>query len=898
MARSQRKHPGSGCPAATGKPARLADLLDGRRVTPMLRQFLEMKQQAPDALLLFRMGDFYETFFEDAEVAAEVLGLTLTARDKSGDNPIPMAGVPHHAVRGYVNRLIEAGFKVAIADQMEDPKLARGIVKREITEVITQGTVFDPENLDVRNANYLAAVAMGRTGTLGVAFIDVSTGEFACTELRDARELALELARLSPVELICPEALGGTDLLEAAEEVLDARLDTVPDHAAALGTARQDLCELFEVADLAGLGLAEHTAGVQAAGVILYYLRCSRIEALAHVRRLRPYQLSSFMVLDPATRRNLELFRTMAEHKRSGSLLGLLDRASTGMGSRRIRRWIGAPLLDPSQIDARLDAVALLVGSGELREQLVDRLRHVQDVERLAGKAVAGKASARDLVALRRSLEQAPAIDVLLDREDARALPFFAPLPDLEELATDIEETLSDDPPAGLKEGGLIRRGCDAGLDELVDLSREGKGALARLESEEREATGIGSLKVRYNRVFGYYIEVTRANFKHVPEHYIRKQTLANAERYYTPELKEFEAKVLGAEERRTALEYELFCQLRDRVAARARELGGLADRLADIDAVLTFAELAVRHGYVRPDVDDGTRIELEASRHPVIEQMKLGERFVPNDVVLDRAENQLIIVSGPNMAGKSTVMRQVALVVLMAQIGCFVPAKRARIGVADRIFTRVGASDNIARGQSTFMVEMAETAAILAGATERSLAILDEIGRGTSTFDGVAIAWAVAEHIADRIRCRTMFATHYHELAELAGTRDHVANYNIAVSEMGGRVIFLRRLRPGGTSRSYGIQVAKLAGLPEEVLVRAREVLGNLELDAEDEVGRPRLARDRSAPHAPITGQLTLFGDKTRFLRDELLKVDPDKLTPLEALNILAELKSKAERA
>ena len=864
----------------------------------MLRQFLDCKQQAPDAVLLFRMGDFYETFFEDAEIAAEVLDLTLTARDKSGDNPIPMAGVPHHAVRGYINRLVAAGFKVAIADQMEDPKLAKGIVRREITEVITPGTVLDPETLDARSANYLAAVALGRTGALGVAYIDVSTGEFCCTELTDTRELALELGRLAPVELVYPEGLADTDVLEAAGEVLTARLESVPDHAAALGVARQDLCELFEVSDLAGLGLADHTAGVQAAGVILSYLRSSRIDALAHVRRLQPYQLSGFMVLDAATRRNLELFRTMAEHRRSGSLLGLLDRACTGMGSRRIRRWIGAPLLDTAQINSRLDAVELLTGSTELRTQLVDRLRHVQDVERLASKAVAGKANGRDLVALRRSLEQAPAIDVLLDREDARALSVFARLPDLGELATDIGETLADDPPAGLKEGGLIRRGCDASLDELVDLSREGKGALARLESEEREATGIGSLKVRYNRVFGYYIEVTRANLKHVPEHYIRKQTLANAERYYTPELKEFEAKVLGAEERRTALEYELFCALRDRIASQARALGGLADRLAEIDAVITFAELAVRHGYVRPQVDDGTRIELEASRHPVIEQMKLGERFVPNDVVLDREENQLMIVSGPNMAGKSTVMRQVALVALMAQIGSFVPAKRALIGVADRIFTRVGASDNIARGQSTFMVEMAETAAILAGATDRSLAILDEIGRGTSTFDGVAIAWAVAEHIADRVHCRTMFATHYHELAELAGTRDHVSNYNIAVSEMGGRVIFLRRLRPGGTSRSYGIQVAKLAGLPEEVLVRAREVLGNLELDAEDEVGRPRLARDRRGPEGPLTGQLSLFGDKTRFLKDELLKVDVDKLTPLEALNILADLRAAAERA
>jgi len=488
-------------------------------------------------------------------------------------------------------------------------------------------------------------------------------------------------------------------------------------------------------------------------------------------------------------------------------------------------------------------------------------------------------------------------LDILLDREDARALPLFDVLPDLTSVCREIEDCLADDPPLVLKEGGLVRRGFHAELDELVDLSREGKGALVRLEAEERKKTGIASLKVRYNRVFGYYIEVTKPNLKYVPEQYIRKQTLANAERFYTPELKEFEAKILGAEERRSSLEYEIFEQLRGRVGAAAVQLGELADRLADIDAILTFACLAVEFDYVRPEVDDSEIIDLEASRHPVIERMALGERFVPNDVRLDRDENQLLIVSGPNMAGKSTVMRQVALCTLMAQAGSFVPATRARIGVVDRIFTRVGASDNIAKGQSTFMVEMAETAAILATATSRSLAVLDEIGRGTSTYDGVAIAWAVAEYFADHLGCRTMFATHYHELCELARTREQVQNVNIAVSEVGGKVIFLRRLRTGGASRSYGIQVAKLAGLPEAVLIRAREVLANLELDSEDSVGRPRLARGRDGSSVPPQGQLALFTGREEVLRDELLGVDVEKLTPLEALNILADLKTKAER-
>jgi DNA mismatch repair protein MutS len=587
----------------------------------------------------------------------------------------------------------------------------------------------------------------------------------------------------------------------------------------------------------------------------------------------------------------------MVDGKRRGSLLGLLDCAVTGMGSRRIRRWIGAPLLDPETIERRLDAVELLVRSRELRSALRARLEFVHDIERLNGKVMSGRAHARDLVALRRSLEQAPAIDVLLDREDARDLMMFAPLPDLSGLLADIQATLADDPPTSLSEGGLIRRGHHPELDELIDLSREGKGALARLEVQERRRTGISSLKVRYNRVFGWYIEVTKANLGSVPEEYIRKQTLANAERYYTPELKEFEAKVLGAQERRGTLEMELFQQLRDRVAARARDLAELADRLAAIDAAAAFAELAVRHDYVRPVVDDGDVIELKESRHPVIEQMRLDERFVPNDILLDRTENQLLIVSGPNMAGKSTVMRQAALVVLLAQSGCFVPARDARIGVVDRIFTRVGASDNIARGQSTFMVEMSETAAILHHATERSLCILDEIGRGTSTFDGLAIAWAVAEYIADTLGCRTMFATHYHELSELASTRPQVRNVNIAVSEMGGRIIFLRRLRDGGTSRSYGIQVAKLAGIPEPVLERARQVLANLETDSADEIGRPKLARGRGRSKVPAPGQLTLFADRSSVLKDALLKLDVDQLTPIEALNLLADLRAQAER-
>ena len=889
MPRARHDRPGK--PA--GPPALLADLTDGRRVTPMLQQYLDMKTQVPDAILLFRMGDFYELFFEDAVQASKLLDLTLTARDKSGDNPIPMAGVPHHAMRGYLARLVAAGHKVAIADQLEDPRLAKGIVKRGITEVITPGTILEPDSLDSKASNYLVAL-LPAGDQVGLACIDVSTGEFVGTELPRTGLLS-ELDRLAPSEILLPEGVDA-EVAAAWQDEVAVRWGTVPDGAYRLAAAESELCALYGLRDLDGLGVGDRPLALRAAGAILHYLRAAQMESLGHVRRLRPYQLDRFMVLDEATRRNLELFRTMAEGKRKGSLIGLLDRCVTGMGSRRLRQWVAAPLLDPAEIEQRLDAVDLLVSSGELRAALVERLEEVHDVERLNAKISSGRATGRDLAALRRSLAQAPALDTLLDRTDARALPAFAPLPDLSDVHRDLVACLAEDPPLAIKDGGLIRVGFHRELDELIGLSREGKGALARLEAEERAATGIGSLKVRYNRVFGYYIEVTRANLGSVPEHYIRKQTLANAERYFTEELKEFENKVLGAEERRRAVELELFTQLRERVGKRAQALSNLASRLAELDALVSLAEVAVRCDYCRPQIDDSGVLELESGRHPVIEQMRLGERFVPNDLLLRPGDQQMLIISGPNMAGKSTVMRQVALITLLAQMGSFVPAASARIGVVDRIFTRVGASDNLARGQSTFMVEMSETAAILHNATDRSLAILDEIGRGTSTYDGVAIAWAVAEYLADTVQCRTLFATHYHELAELEQTRESVRNFNIAVSELGERVIFLRRLRPGGASRSYGIQVARLAGLPGPVLVRAREVLANLERDALDEVGVPKKARGKLAP-PPDTGQLTLFGDRSALLRHELLKLEVDQLTPLEALNLLADLKAKAEQ-
>ncbi|MCK6527468.1 DNA mismatch repair protein MutS [Myxococcota bacterium] len=862
-------------------------------ITPMFRQWLEAKRQHPDAILLFRMGDFFEVFGDDAVTCARLLDLTLTSRDKDkGDDAVPMAGVPHHAVRGYVNRLLELGHKVAICDQVEDPRKAKGLVRREVTEVVTPGLVTDPDSLDARAGNYLLAVAPAG-GRVGLAWIDISTGEFKASEVAGERALAAELDRIGPREILLPDDVEETapaPRLAAARKVLVGRL---PRHAFDAADARRDLAERLGVADLAGFGLGDAPHAVSAAGAILHYLRQNRADRLAHVTGIERHDVSRSMVLDEATRRNLELFRTVHEGRRQGSLIALLDASVTPMGGRVLRGWLASPLLAPDEIAARLDAVDLLVREPELRRSLRDRLKEVSDVERLGGRISAGTATPRDLQALRASLGQVPALNTLLSRSDARALPPFAPIEPLRALAARIQRTLVDEPPASHRDGGIVRPGFHRELDELVDLSREGKGVIARLEADEKRRTGIPTLKIRYNRVFGYYIEVTNANKAMVPDRYIRKQTLANAERYYTPDLKEFEARVLGAEERRNQLEEELFLELRAEVATHAPRITEIARRVAVVDALAALADVAARHDYVRPTVDDSGHIVVRDGRHPVIERMGLGERFVPNDVVLDDGQ-RFLILTGPNMAGKSTVMRQVALIAILAQMGSFVPASEARIGVCDRVFTRVGASDDIASGHSTFMVEMSETANILRNATSRSLVILDEIGRGTSTFDGLSIAWAVAEHLHDRVGCRALFATHYHELVELADTRDRVRNYNISVAEWGDRVIFLRKLKEGGASRSYGIQVARLAGLPTEVLERAREVLANLERDSLDEVGGPRFARGRGEARRSAS-QLDLFGSRADLLRRELERMRPDEMTPMQALAALSELRRAA---
>ncbi len=860
--------------------------------TPFLRQYTEIKAQHEDAILFFRMGDFYEMFFEDAQKAAKALDITLTARGKVGDEPIPMAGVPHHAAEQYIARLVDQGFKVAICEQVGDPKTSRGIVARKVTRVVTPGVIVEEGTLDAKSHNFLLALVRP-ADRWGIAYADVSTGDFFTAELDTEDDVAAELARVAPREIVLPQSLemdpAADRLLESAGCLFNYRSDSVFE----MEMARDALLSHFGVSSLDGFGCRGFTIGISAAAGVLSYLQETRHEGTLKLERLVPYRLHDYMILDDPTRTNLELLRTIQEGKKSGSLLHLVDQSVTAMGGRMLRRWLLYPLVDVAAIRRRQDQVAVLHHETNLREQLRDRLQAVADLERLTARVVAGSAGPRDLVSLRRSLEQVPGITALVDASGELALEAFSTLDPCPEAAELIARAIVDEPPASLKEGGVIRTGYSAELDELIAISREGKGFIARLEAAERERTGIASLKVRYNKVFGYFIEVTRANLGAVPDDYIRKQTLTTCERFITQDLKEYEGKVLGAEERRIALEHELFAAVRERLADMHRQVKALATGLAELDALCTLAEVAARYRYVRPQVDTSDIIDIVDGRHPVVERMLAREKFVPNDIRLDTRSKQVIILTGPNMAGKSTIMRQVALITLMAQMGSFVPARKCRVGVVDRIFTRVGASDNLARGHSTFMVEMTETANILHFATRHSLVLLDEIGRGTSTFDGLSIAWAVAEMLHDTIGCKVIFATHYHELIDLALTRDRVVNLNVTVKEWGDNVVFLRKLQEGGASRSYGIQVARLAGLPRDVVERAKEVLGNLERGELNELGEPRIARRDDQP-ARRTGQFSLFAPPSA-VKEALLKLDVNRLTPLEALERLAALQELA---
>ncbi len=867
-------------------------------LTPMLSQYRAIKREHQDVILLFRLGDFYEMFGDDAKVAAEVLELVLTSREVGKGRRLPMCGIPYHAADRYLARLLAAGHKAAICEQVEEPSKSKRLVKREVIRILTPGTVVEDHLLQEKANNYLVSV-VSAAGRWGLAAADCSTGDLMVTEFAGGDawgELCDELSRLQPAELLVAEGEEREAELAAAVATHGGTVSTW-DAGALLAEGAEDLLKRhFGVGSLRGFGCEEMPAAVEAAGALIAYLRRAQRSGLAQIRGMRTYAREQFMVVDATTRRNLELLASLRDGAREHTLLWVLDDTLTPMGARLLRRWLTAPLLDVASIEERLDAVEAFHEDALVRSRVRDLLRQIRDLERPVGRAAAGTATGRDLAGMRDSLGRLPEFAAALGDSGKPALQRlvadFDPLADLHEL---LSRALEDSPPATLREGGVIRAGYSAELDELRDARAQGKDWIAGLQERERKRTGIKSLKVGFNQVFGYYIEVTRPNLHLVPDEYQRRQTLRNAERFITPDLKEYESKVLGAEERVLALEQELFGELRNRVAGEAARVQRAGDVVARADVLASFAEVASRNRYVRPHPTTDDRIEVRGGRHPVVELTLQDERFVPNDAHLDCADDQVLIITGPNMAGKSTYLRQVALIVLMAQIGSFVPADSATIGVVDRIFTRVGASDDLATGQSTFMVEMTETANILRHATRRSLIVLDEIGRGTSTFDGLSIAWSVAEHIhsAPGLGAKTLFATHYHHLNELADSLPRVKNFRIAVKEKGDQVVFLRQIVPGGTDRSYGIQVARLAGLPPEVLERAKQVLWSLEeRNHVGGAGLPPAPRPRSVPPAD---QLALFGGAPDPVVEELRSIDVDRMTPLEALSRLAELQRRA---
>ena len=887
--------------------------------TPMMQQYHEAKQAAGDALLLFRMGDFYELFFEDAKTAARVLGLSLTSRDK-GENPIPMAGFPHHQLDGYLSKIIAAGLRGAVCEQVEDPRQAKGLVKRDITRIVSRGTVTDDALLDPQASNFLLAVAPGEAS--GLAWIDVSTGRFEATVV-PADKLGDELARIAPVEILLSESADDLPAMWRENRMISRR----PAWAFGRESAEAALSKHFGTQSLEGFGFSSEDEGpaLQAAGAVLDYLVETQKTSLAHVDRLLPYRVGTRLEIDEATRRSLEISQTMRDGRRDGSLLGVIDRTVTSMGARLLGDWLANPLTDVHGIDARLDGVAELHAQVSLAADLRQSLRDIYDVQRLLARVTTGRATPRDLSFVARTLACLPKVKAkLAGRTSTRLTQLEGRIDLCGTLRSKLEAALEDDCPLASRDGGFIRAGCHAELDEQRELMRGGKQWMAEYQAKAVRRTGIANIKVGFNKVFGYYLEVTHAHRDKIPEDFIRKQTLKNAERYITPELKEHEEKVLAAEERAQNLEYELFVELRDQVAAAARRLQATADALAEIDVLASLAELARARNYVRPEVVEESVLEIEGGRHPVLDITGVEGTFVPNDTSCQSlvascqsedsssnsqlaTSNSILLITGPNMAGKSTYIRQVALISLLGQIGSFVPATRATLGVVDRIFARVGASDDLARGRSTFMVEMTETARILNTATERSLVILDEIGRGTSTYDGLSLAWAVVEHLHDHVGCRTLFATHYHELTDLADSLDGVGNLNVAVKEWKGEVVFLHQIVPGAADKSYGIHVAQLAGVPREVNVRAMEILAQLEAEHE-RGGKGEGGTDSASivppsafplPPSPVPRppsengrpmQMTLFETVDHPLLEEIRGTDLNTKSPLEVQRLVEQ--------
>jgi len=856
--------------------------------TPLRHQYLRIKRRFPDAILLFRLGDFYETFDDDARIVSQVCDIVLTSRPVAKDRRVPMAGVPHHAVETYVAKLLAAGYKVALCDQLSEP--GRGLVERDVVRVITPGTVVEPEMLPAGRNNYIAALLLG-SDRAGLAYADVSTGEFATTEIRGAEavsEARREISRLQPAEILLPEDGEPVEFAAARSHYPNWHWEEE--------TARQALQDYFQVERLEGFGCEGKPLAVRAAGALLQYLQDTQLGLLRQIRALRTYATGQYMTLDPQTRRNLELAANTLTGAAEFSLIWVLDQTRTPMGARLLRRWVNQPLLEIAAIEARLDAVELFVGDTALRAGLRDLLSGMRDIERATTRVLSGIAGPRELLGLQAGLERLPALGQLLAGrlpEAPRAGTPLLALPDpCAEVADLIGRAISEETPNVLSAGGVIRHEYSPELAQIAAASREAREWIAGLEEKERARTGIRTLRVSYNKVFGYYIEVSKAQDKNVPDEYIRKQTLVNAERYITPELKEYEAIVLGAQERMAEVEARVYKEVLLQIAATADRLLQAADAVARLDVCAALAEVAVRQRYVRPALNEGEAIAIQAGRHPVVEMTLHDEPFIPNDIALGCDDAQIIVLTGPNMSGKSTAIRQVALIVLMAQIGSFVPAESAAIGLVDRIFTRVGAQDDLATGRSTFMVEMTETANILHHATRRSLIVLDEIGRGTSTYDGLAIARAVVEYLHNhpQLGARTIFATHYHELTELASVLPRVRNFNVAVTEERGRVVFLRKIVPGGADRSYGIHVAQLAGLPGSVIHRAEEVLATLEKRGDKEERREAMRQ------TVVVKQMSLFGGEPNPAVEALKRLRIEELTPLEAINKLYELKKMAE--
>ena len=866
------------------------------KLSPMMAHYLETKKQYPDCILFYRLGDFYEMFFEDAKTAASELELVLTGKDCGLKERAPMCGIPFHAAENYITRLVKKGYKVAIAEQMEDPKLAKGLVKREVIRIVTPGTITADEALEEGRNNYLMSIAYV-CNTFGISTLDISTGDFLLTQVRELKELWDEISRFSPSEIICNDEFlfSGADI-EELKHRFHVTLNTAPRHYFDEDQDRQLLKEHFK-ADLSGLGLTDYFAGVIAAGAALRYVYDTQFSTVEHITDIKPYHVGQYMILDSSTVRNLELLETLREKEKRGSLLWVLDKTRTAMGARLLRSIIMEPLLSREEILRRQEAVAELNERFIDREEILEYLRPVYDLERLLSRISTQTANPRDLLAFRQSLHMVPAVKTVLKSFEAPLLrEIFEGLEELPEIVDMLDRAIDEEAPVSIRDGGMIKRGYSQEADRLFDAKSQGKDWLLKLEQEERERTGIRTLKIKFNKVFGYCIEVSNSFKNNVPSDYIRKQTLTTGERYTTDKLEELAQTILGAEEKLRALEYEIFCQVRDRVGAEAAGIHRLSRSLAMLDVLCSLSVVALRNNYVRPKINENGLIDIRDGRHPVVELMISEGQFVANDTHLNSGEDRLSIITGPNMAGKSTYMRQVALIVLMAQIGSFVPAHSANICVCDRIFTRVGASDDLASGQSTFMVEMTEVANILRNATKNSLLILDEIGRGTSTFDGLSIAWAVVEYIAgEAIGAKTLFATHYHELTELEGKISGVHNYCIAVKENEDDLVFLRKIIPGGADKSYGIAVAKLAGVPLEVIRRATEISEELS-DADITKAAARIGAKASGSHE---GKLRVDLTKEEFKKQqavlkELQERDVQSLTPIEALLFINQLQDK----